>query len=166
MSPPVPPSRIDASAMEGRVPLSSPFLPAMPAMSTMHDLPTLVAPTPQSAQVKPKKPEPARGPPAPRRIKSRTSAKAAWGYLVGNGSAKQVLAARAAAALLVMLVTTIVLIVVSPRSVRIVRKSPDGSTVSRPCIPTAFGIGGLAFGVALGAPYAVEFMRPEKKRAP
>lgn len=152
LSPPAPgPSRV----MEH--PVMSPLAPAF-----MPPMPQGVG-APAQPPAKPSKPV-AGAPPAPRKPRNvpQVSPAKAWGYMLGKGSAKEVLITRAVVALLVMIATTIVLIAASPRSVRVV-KTVDGVTTSRPCIATAFGIGGVAFGVTLGVPYAAEFMRPSRK---
>lgn len=144
MSPP-PPSRVAAPA-----PLSP-----MPPLA-VPGMPSRVAPPPpkQPAAPRPAAPRPR---PAP-----RVSLKSGWEYFLGKGPAKRVLITRALVALVVMVATTVVLIAASPRSVRVIKTDADGVTTSRPCVPTAFGIGAVSFGLALGAPYAADFMRPSR----
>ena len=166
LSPPAP-SRISADVAQPPIvgmmpPMSMPGLPTM-AASPQRVPPKVVAPrAADSAVPADKAAAAAAARPKPRRV-AQVSPKQAWSYLVGQGSTKQVLLTRAILALLVMIVTTVVLVAASPRSVRITKTSPDGVTTSRPCIATAFGIGALAFGVTLGVPFAIEFLRPPRK---
>lgn len=79
-------------------------------------------------------------------------------------SAMQIFWARLYVSLIVGIILSIVLIVTSPKATRIEKKAPDGSIVSKPCIPSALLAGTLASATALGLPYLIQVTISKKDK--